>query len=78
MAQTKRKTEDVKAVNLTANIEAHQRKMGFSKEKMGAALGINPETYRRKVLHPYLFTYLELVKIFSLLKFTEAEIIESI
>ena len=78
MAQTKKKIEDVKAVNLTANIESHQKKMGFSKEKMGAALGINPAVYRRKVLHPNLFTYMELVKLFTILKFTEAEILESV
>lgn len=67
-----------KANALTANIEMHQKKMGLTNVKMGAALGINPAVYRRKVLHPYLFTYMELVKLFIILKFTEAEILESV
>lgn len=78
MPALKKKPEDQKAVNLTANIEMRQKKMGYSKEKMGASLGINPQVYRRKVLHPELFTYLELVKVFMILKFTESEILESI
>lgn len=70
--------EYTKSTNLTANIEQRQMKLGYTKEKMAAALNINPLVYRRKVLHPWLFTYMELVKIFTILKFTDEEILESI
>lgn len=78
MPAQKKSQEDKKAIALTANIEMHQKKLGISKEKMGACLGINPVVYRRKVLNPRLFTYFELVRVFTLLKFTEEEILESI
>lgn len=78
MAAIKKKPEEEKKLMLICNIEMHQKKLGYSKEKMGACLGINPQVYRRKVLHPELFTYIELVKVFTILKFTEAEILESI
>lgn len=78
MPVLKKRPEDTKSLNLTANIEMRQKKLGYTKEKMGASLGINPQVYRRKVLHPELFTYLELVKVFMILKFTESEILESI
>lgn len=78
MPALKKKPEDEKKLMLTCNIEMHQKKLGYTKERMGASLGINPQVYRRKVLHPELFTYLELIKVFTLLRFSETEILESI
>ena len=78
MPALKKKEEDIKSTALTANVEARQKKLGYSNERMAKSLGINPQVYRRKVLHPELFTYLELVKVFMLLKFTQEEILESI
>lgn len=81
MPVIKETVEQLKARMLRSNIEMHQRKLGFSDERMAKALGINPQVYRRKVLHSkqsYQFTYRELITVFQILKFTEEEKLESI
>lgn len=83
MAVMKKKPDQIKKDNLRINIEYRQQKAGFktlaeANKKVGQAIGLNPNVYRRKVMNPELFTYLELVKLFTILKFTEEEILESI
>lgn len=82
MPKMKESKQDVKKNNLKADIDCHRVKMGKTKGEMakfmGAKLGIHPNTYSRKSLHPEDFTYLELMKVFDILNFSQEEKMECI
>lgn len=78
---TKKSQENLaeqKGRNLKANIEMRQKKMKINNNEMAKLLGLNPLTYRQKVLHPHRFTYIELIMVFTVLKFSQEELVESI
>lgn len=73
-----RNIQQIKGTNLKYNVTKHRENMGISEAAVAKMIGRNPGTLNRKLNDPRLFTYEELVVIFKNLKFTDAEILESI
>ena len=71
-------TEAKKYILLKGNIAKRMEAERVSDEQMAALTGMSPNTYRKKKLHPEMFTYPELRKLFIRLKFPEDEILEAL
>ena len=66
--------ETAKLLRLRYLIEERQALEGKSDKTMGKVLGLNPRTFRNKVIgKKQFFTYPELIRLGSVLHFTEEE-----
>ncbi|MDO5799131.1 MAG: toxin HipA [Eubacteriales bacterium] len=71
-------TEAKKYILLKGNIAKRMEAERVSDEQMAATTGMSATTYKKKKVHPEMFTYPELRKIFIRLKFPEDEILEAL
>lgn len=73
---SQKKAEEDNYISIVCNIEKHMRQKELSDKQMGSYTGMAPGTFARKRLHPHLFTYPELMRLFKYLDFTDTEMLE--
>lgn len=79
MPVIKMSEEEIKGKLLKGNIKKRMEAKQLTDKQMAKCLGgIHPETFRQKVRHPERFTYPQLITVFRILEFSEAEKLEVI